>query len=260
MARIEHHSAYAFLSYLFIYFIWKGTILTLPRYIVFLVVIAGMVPDFDTIYYLVKKKGKIDTDFQHHLYYWTHWPISYIPFIIVFVISLIFDFYPEYFLIPVVGIYLGHLIPDSISTGDGIMWAKIPWKKHRYARYINICADKTDGYHGRYWDVRYRHTLMFKLGTASVILSLGIITYFFISAIIAHYPEPGISGYYLAPLIYFGILLYSSLKPLPNAYYQEPPEGRYADYRVNPRYINGLSEKERQKHLKKWADLLEKNI
>ena len=42
---------------------------------------------------------------------------------------------------------------------------------------------------------------------------------------------------------------------------REPPEGRYSDYRIKEKYINGLSEKNRQLHLMKYTDLLEnKNI
>ncbi|MHA1294597.1 MAG: metal-dependent hydrolase, partial [Promethearchaeota archaeon] len=176
MARPEHHAAYAFLSYYLLYSIFIGQII--PGWAVFLVIFFGIFPDFDGLYWIIKKKGEINTEFQHHLYYWTHWPLSYIPCIIIFFLSLTFNFYPIYFLIPVVGIYCGHLIPDSISTGDGVMWGKIPWKKKRYARYINLFSNKTDGYHGHYWEARYRTTITFKIGRIASIFSLIILVVF----------------------------------------------------------------------------------
>ncbi len=265
MARTEHHSAYAFLIYYIIWIFWKGSFIIGEenRYIVLLIVVFGAFPDFDAVYWLIKRRGQggISTDFQHHLYFWTHWPISYIPLIILFIFSLIFNFFPEYFLIPVIGIY-SHFIFDSISCGDGIMWGKIPWKKNHYARYINLFPGDADGYHGLYWEVKYRKTTIYKIGILAVMLSIIIITYFLIYTIFLHYQEgnpPGFSGYYFAPLVYFCIALVMSLKKPSEDYIKEPTEGRYADYRININYINGLSPKNRQKHMEKYKRILEKN-
>jgi len=224
-------------------------------------VIFGLFPDFDGIYYLIKKRGEggIDTEFQHHLYYWTHWPISYIPVIIIFIISLIFNFFPEYFMMPVVGIYCGHLMFDSISCGDGIMWGKIPWKKDQYGKYINMMPDGSDGYHGVYWEARYRKTIISKIGNIAVLLSIIIISLFQVNSIIEHFnagDPPGISGYLITPIIFFIIAFYIGNKKPKLEHLEEPPEGRYADYRLNPTYINGLSEKNRKKHVEKYSDLL----
>ncbi len=250
MARTEHHSAYAFLEYYTIYALCKGPIM--PGWVVFLIIFFGLLPDLDGIYWKLKKKGEIDTHFQHHLYYWTHWPISYTPLLVLFIICVCFNFYPEYFLIPVIGIYGGHLVPDSISTGDGIMWGKKPWKKGHYARYINLFSRIADGYHGKYWNARYRSTVFFKIGTAAVILSEIIISLFQIMA-------KEISGFYIIALVFFSVSLVKGLKKIPSEFYNEPPEGRYADYRKNPLYINGLSERNKQRHLKKYEDILHKN-
>ncbi|MBY9016441.1 MAG: hypothetical protein KGD68_12170 [Candidatus Lokiarchaeota archaeon] len=38
---------------------------------------------------------------------------------------------------------------------------------------------------------------------------------------------------------------------------REPPEGRYSDYRIEERNINGLNEKYRRIHLMKYSDLFE---
>jgi hypothetical protein len=51
-------------------------------------------------------------------------------------------------------------------------------------------------------------------------------------------------------------MLLLGLKKSPKLYLEEPPEGRYADYRISIKYINGLSEKNRNKHIKKYLDLL----
>ncbi len=231
------------------------------NYLVFFSFIFGLFPDFDGIYYLIKKRGEggIDTEFQHHLYYWTHWPISYIPVIILFIFSLIFNFYPEYFLMPVVGIYGGHLFFDSISCGDGIMWGKIPWKKEQYGRYINLMPDGSDGYHGVYWEARYRKTIISKIGNIAVLISVVILILFQISQIIESIPLGqfmAINGYYITPIIFFIIAFYIGAKKPKPEHLKEPPEGRYADYRLNPTYINGLKEKNRKKHIENYADLL----
>ena len=247
MARIEHHSSYAFLLYFLVYLVWKGTII--PGWAVFLILFAGLFPDLDTIYWIFKKKGKMNTEFQHHLYFWTHWPISYVPLIFVFVISVLFNFYPEYFIIPVIGIYFGHLLLDSIATGDGVMWGKIPWKKKRYARYVNLFSRKTDGYHGRYWEARYRKSIFFKLGHLAAITSIIIILVF---QIIYTF----IDVFYIISIVYLLVSIIIGLRKVPAEFYKEPPKGRYADYRKNPDYINGLSEKNRENHLKKYSNML----
>jgi len=267
MARTEAHAAYGFLTYYLIYIIWMGTFL-MPRYLTFLACFFGIFPDLDAVYWVIKKRDKgfegkqsIDTEFQHHLYFWTHWPISYSPLILIFIISLIFNFYPEYFLVPVISIYCGHLIPDSISCGDGLMWGKIPWKKDRYARYINLWSNKTDGYHGIWWEARYRQTIWFKIGSIAVIASIIIILMLYINEILQVLPGLAISGYYILPLLFLSGALIIGFKKIPEDNLKEPPEGRYADYRVNLKYINGLREKNRKKHIEKYSELFkEKGI
>ena len=162
---------------------------------------------------------------------------------------------------PVIGIYCGHFLFDSISCGDGLMWGKIPWKRGRYARYINLMPARVDGYHGVYWEARYRKTLISKIGNVAVLLSIIIIFIFQINSIIEHFNDgnpPGISGYFLFPIIFFIIALRIGLKKPSAKALEEPPEGRYADYRVNLNYINGLSKKNQKKHLEKYSVLLEK--
>lgn len=265
MARADQHGAFAFLIYYIIWLIFysEGSFI-LPRYLVFLVVLFGIFPDFDTIYYIIKKRGegKIDTQFQHHLMFWTHWPISYIPLIILFVISVIFNFYSAYFLTPVIGIYMGHLLFDSISCGDGIMWGKIPWREDQYSVFINFCKGESDGYHGVYWEARYRNSFIAKLGNIAVAIGIVLLSVFQIVTIIQYISNPnsiGVSGYYLVPLVFLIIGLRHGLRDMPEKYFEEPPEGRYADYRINLDYIEGLSHKTRRKHIQKYHSLLKEH-
>jgi len=252
---MEHHGAYAFLIYYVIWIIWKGNFIIGGeyRYLVLLSIIFGIFPDFDGLYYFIKNRlmRKFNKEVQHHFYSWTHWPLSYVPIVVLFIISLVIGFYPEFFLTPVVSIYFGHFIFDSISSGDGIMWGKIPWKKRQYARYINLWPDITDGYHDGYWAARYRKTLFAKIGNVALIISIIIINFF----IVAEFPE--INWYYVVPVVFFLISFFIGVKKPPKRFFKEPPEGRYADYRVKPEYINGLSAKNKKRHIAKYRLLLE---
>ncbi|MFW9946790.1 MAG: hypothetical protein ACFFDX_08170 [Candidatus Odinarchaeota archaeon] len=250
MSRPEQHGAYSLIIYYVIFMIWKKTFI-LPPLHTFLIILFGIFPDFDTLYWIIKthKSKNSGTEYQHHFHYWTHWPLSYTPLVIALGFSIIINFYIEYFLIPVIGIYIGHFIFDSISSGDGIMWGKIPWKKERFAPYINFYRRFSDGYHGRYWDVRYRKTLICKIGYVAVIIAIVLICLFQIYTI-------NVDGWYLFSIIFLFVMLLLGLKRSPKLYLEEPPQGRYADYRISIKYINGLSEKNRNKHITRYLDLL----
>ncbi|MFO7795400.1 MAG: hypothetical protein ACQERB_10905 [Promethearchaeati archaeon] len=253
---MEHHGAYAFLIYYVIWIIWKGRFIIggENRYLVLLSIIFGIFPDFDGLYYFIKNRlmRKFNKEVQHHFYSWTHWPLSYFPLVILFIVSLVIGYYPEFFLTPVVSIYVGHFIFDSISSGDGIMWGKIPWKKRQYARYINLLPDITDGYHDGYWAARYRNTIIAKIGNFALIISIIIIAYF----IGAEYPE--ISWYYVVPIVFFITGFFIGVKRPPKRFFKEPPEGRYVDYRIKIEYINGLNAKNKKRHIDKYEILLKK--
>ena len=259
MSRIEHHSAFGILFYYVIYIIWTKS-LVLPSYYFNAIVYFSLLPDFDAIYYFFKGKGrlKLTMEYQHHLNSLTHFPLIFSPVIIIFLISVIINFYPLYFLMSVVGIYCGHFIIDTIASGDGIMWGKNPFSRKKYARFINKYCDKTDGYHGRYWDARYRQTKMAKIGNYAVILVLIIIIFHILNLYLSinlspRYPRSSL----FSLIVFFLIFLYFGLRKPKEKWLREPPEGRYSDYRVNMTYINGLSEKNRKKHLKKHQELLE---
>ena len=259
MSRLEHHSAFGILFYYLIYIIWTGSFI-IPSYYFHAIIYFSILPDFDAIYYFIKSKGrlKLNMKYQHHLNSLSHFPIIFSPVIIIFIICLITNFYPLYSLISVIGIYCGHFLFDTIASGDGIMWGKNPFKRKKYARFINTYSDKTDGYHGRYWDARYRQTKMFKLGTVVLIVVLLIITLHILNLYFTVEPSlrnPRSSLYSL--ILFFIIFLYFGLRKPREKWLKEPPEGRYSDYRVNMKYINGLSKKNRRKHMKKYQSLLE---
>ena len=254
MSRIEHHSAFGLLIYYILYVMWTGSLI-IPSYYFIAIIFFSIFPDFDAIYYFIKNKGrmKLTMKYQHHLNSLTHLPLIYSPFIIVFIISLITNFYPLYFLISVVGIYCGHFLFDTIASGDGIMWVKNPFKRHSYVRFINIYCGKTDGYHGRYWDARYRQTKICKIGNYAVFIAIIIISFHIWNLYLLRLPRRSLSNL----ILFFFIMLYFGLKKYPEKWLKEPPEGRYWDYRVNMKYINGLSEKSRREHMEKYQGLLE---
>jgi hypothetical protein len=157
----------------------------------------------------------------------------------------------------VVGIYCGHFVIDTIASGDGIMWGKNPFRRKKYTRFFNKYSDKTDGYHGRYWDARYRQTKMAKIGNYAVILVLIIIFFHILNL----YQSIELStrnprGSLVGLILFFMVLLYFGLRNPKEKWLEEPPEGRYSDYRVNMKYINGLSEKNKKKHVTKYQNLL----
>jgi len=225
------------------------------------VIYFSLLPDFDAIYYFLKSKGrlKLTMEYQHHLNSLTHFPLIFTPVIIFFIISIILNYYPLFFLISVVSIYGGHFIIDSIASGDGIMWGKNPFRRKKYARFINKYSDDTDGYHGRYWDVRYRQTKIAKIGNYTVIVVLGIIIFHVLNL----YLSPNLTSRYprsslFSLIFFFLIFLYFGVRNPKEKWLKEPPEGRFADYRVNLNYINGLSEKNRKKHIDKHQGLLDR--
>jgi len=262
MSRIEHHSAFGVLFYYLIYIIWTRSLI-MPSYYFNAIIYFSLLPDFDVIYYFFKSKGrlKLTMEYQHHLNSLTHFPLIFSPVIIIFVISVIINFYPLYFLISVVGIYCGHFIIDSIASGDGIMWGKNPFRRKKYTRFINKYSDKTDGYHGRYWDARYRQTKMAKIGNYAVILVLIIIIFHVLNLYLSNilysrYPRSSLFGL----ILFLIIFLYFGLKKPKEKWLKEPPEGRYADYRINMNYINGLSEKNRKKHIATHQGMLDQLV
>jgi hypothetical protein len=227
------HAVVSYLCYNFIYWKWIGSVASPLAGMG--AIFFGILPDLDGIYYSIKNKNTVHaTEFQHHLNSWFHWPICWSPLIVLFLIALIFNFYPEFFILPMLGVYL-HLIFDSASCGDGMMWGH-GFTKEKFGKYINLFSEKTDGYHGNYWAVRYRTTIFFKIENILAVLSIMLIVYIMYTTRIFI-----ISGF----LSLFGIILFLSegFFPLDKKYHNEPPEGRYADYRKNEQYLKWMKEK-----------------
>lgn len=259
MSHIFQHSAVGFLIYYIIHSIWAKTLI-IPGYLVMLIVFYSIFPDLDAIFwYLKNRKKKLNfMTLQHHYKSRMHYPLTYIPFIVLFLISLIFNFNPILFIIPPIGIY-SHFLLDSISCGDGIMWGKNPLTKKKYSRFVNIYCTKTDGYHGMYWGARFRDTNTCKILNFAIMISAVILQLLQIISSLNSELQYG-GGSYAGPLIYFLLGLYIGTKKYSEEWLQEPPEGRYYDYRIDPNYINRLSEKNRKKHFEKFSSLFENEI
>ena len=266
MSRTEQHAAFGFLIYYSIYILWTGSFV-MPSYYISSIIFFSICPDFDAIVFYIRKRGKfkLDTEFQHHFSSIAHYPLLYTPFIILFIINIFLGSNPLISIIPVIGIYFGHFLFDTIACGDGIMWGKNPFSRKKYARFINIYCYKTDGYHGKYWGARYRTTSISKIGNIAVLLCVIIFLFFQFSNItntIPAYPFYSHRNSYFNSIMLLLIMLFLGLKFTSKEWLREPPEGRYYDYRIKERYINGLSEKNRRIHLMKYSALLEnkKNI
>ena len=100
---------------------------------------------------------------------------------------------------------------------------------------------------------------MAKIGNYVVILVLIIIIFHALNLYLSpnltyRYPRSSLFGL----IFFFLIFLYFGLKNPKEKWLKEPPEGRFADYRVNMIYIDGLSEKNRKKHIAKHQRLLDR--
>ncbi len=213
-----------------------------------------MFPDLD-VFYVFRIVDKKDPNFQHHFRSRMHNPLNYIFLIVIFIIALIFRFYPLYFLALVLGVF-SHFFLDSFASGDGIMWGKNPFKKGQYGRFANLFSKKTDGYHGFYWYTQYRKTMTCKIGNAGVLISTIIIQILEIYSTTYFIFNSTGNILYIVVIVYLILTLILGAKKYPEDFLEESPNGRYQDYRINSNYINGLSEKNRKKHLRKYAHLL----
>jgi hypothetical protein len=234
----------------------------MPSYYISSIIFFSICPDFDAIIYYIRKRGKfkLDTQFQHHFSSIAHYPLFYSPLIILFVISVYRGFDPLISIIPIIGIYFGHFLFDTIACGDGIMWGKNPLSRKRYARFINIYCRNTDGYHGKYWGARYRTTKINKIGNIAVIFCVILFIVFQYSNITSINPLDArytMRYSYHNSIMLLLIMLFLGLKFTSKEWLREPPEGRYLDYRVSEKYINGLSKKNRKLHLMRYSELLE---
>ena len=91
-----------------------------------------------------------------------------------------------------------------------------------------------------------------------VYVTLGIIQILQIYATYQGFTGGTTRIFYIVPLGFMILMLYLGLKDSMGVWLEEPTEGRYSDYRIDPKYIDGLGEKNREKHMKKYSKLLEK--
>ncbi len=207
-----------------------------------LALLFGMFPDIDGLYWkLTTKSVQSDNSFQHHLYYPTHWPVSYLPLVAWVVVSYFLSFHFPYFLAMLVGIY-AHLTFDSMGCGDGMNWGA-PWGR----RFVNLFSGKTDGYHGNYWGYRYRKTAFFIVENIAAVACIGLLAWFSTM-------RPGSAGWYIFAMVGLGVLVLTGFIPIDARYAQEPPGGRYNDYRKIPGYWDNLPRKHKQRVEAWWKD------
>ena len=120
-----------------------------------LLAVFSILPDSDyLIRYLVAKirREKIRlNEVQHHKWP-SHWPISYLPLLVIFLMTPSVTTF-----LMVFGVY-SHLVLDLIATGDGIMLF-YPFKKNFYM----ILSKHTKGKMGWEWVKTYKKLRVYKL-------------------------------------------------------------------------------------------------
>ncbi|MEX2725893.1 MAG: metal-dependent hydrolase [Candidatus Sigynarchaeum springense] len=233
------HASYSFLIFSAVSFFLLGTVPGGGASV--LAILAGMLPDIDGLFWKLSHLGKKSgMEFQHHLMYPTHWPVFYLPLVAISIIAWLAGFYPMHFLAITLGVY-SHLVFDSISCGDGMNWGA-PWGR----RFINLFSSKTDGYHGLYWAARFRTTIFFKIQMVAAAIAAGLLAWFasmYISDVFL----------YVAGIAVLVVVAIMDLLPVPKEFKQEPPEGRYYDYRLKPGYYERLSPAMRER-VKSWRE------
>lgn len=110
------------------------------------------------------------------------------------------------------------------------MWCKIPWKKEQNLKFINLFSNKTDGYHGNYWLVRYRKTFFLKIEIIAAFLAI-ILN---VSYIILSYQFI----WYLFSIFVILVNLFYRFRKIDSKFLNGPPEGRYTDYRKIIAYLS----------------------
>lgn len=111
----------------------------------------SILPDLDFLFHkLIKGKG-FDSEYQHHKWF-SHWPIYYTPFLILFLI------FPGLKLFLICYALFCHFILDSFLAGDGIMWF-YPFSK----KFFNFFAKKTNNHHGQEWFNIYKKMVIWKI-------------------------------------------------------------------------------------------------
>lgn len=125
----------------------------------------SILPDLDFLFYKIFKKGKYDSDFQHHQWP-SHWPIIYLPLFILLIL------FPNLKLFLICYGLLSHFIMDTFLSGDGIMWL-YPFSK----RFFSLCDKKTKGCHGIKWFKLYKKKTIYKIDLLGFVALLFLLYY-----------------------------------------------------------------------------------
>jgi hypothetical protein len=134
---------------------------------------AGILPDFDYLYYAIRKKGICyDTDFRHHTWITHTFPFYWFPSAVLYVVGFILQ--RQAIRRTAVVVAAGtttHLLQDTVGSGDGIMML-FPFTRKMWG--VGLLNK-----HGREWKEAYEKSkisniehLLVALGIASFIYDL----------------------------------------------------------------------------------------
>lgn len=116
-----------------------------------ILVFFSILPDIDFLFYKFVKKKSFDSNFDHHRWF-THWPITYTPLLIL----LFFSSSLKLFLICYALFF--HLVLDTFLAGSGIRWL-YPFT----TKAVNMFSKKTKNHYGQEWLKIYKKTVMWKI-------------------------------------------------------------------------------------------------
>ncbi len=143
---LQAHLSYPFLA---MFALDKALSLNLDQSHYLLLFFFSVFPDFDIPAYSMMKR-RFQSDVRHHQWL-THWPVTYLPLLILFVLK------PSLKLGVVVFALYFHLFLDIFNTGDGIMLA-YPFSKKSFLYF----SKTTKGLHGLEWLRVYKKTRKYK--------------------------------------------------------------------------------------------------
>lgn len=157
------HTSYPFLI-VYIVNIWLQLPINWGHY--FFIALAANMPDLDMIYLAIRhgdKKLKGKADINHHDWF-THWPIVYLPF---WILALVTHYWA--FVVITFGTII-HLIMDTLY-GE-VMWLA-PFKK----KHFSLEPKNLRGLAPKSWLKEYRKLLVYKLDIAASVITIGILVF-----------------------------------------------------------------------------------
>ncbi|MCF7866076.1 metal-dependent hydrolase [Candidatus Woesearchaeota archaeon] len=151
------------ISYLYVLVNFFALIIgkTIPLEYNLTLLLFSVFPDFDYIvdfFYQKLKRKKYKVPDNHHSYA-SHWPIVYVPLIIIALITL-----DPFFIIVAVAIYF-HLFMDLFFCNEGIMLL-YPFSK----KWFNFFSKKTAKKPGLDWNKAYSNLWIFKVDKIAFVI------------------------------------------------------------------------------------------